>query len=268
MDDHAYSLRRERFAQLHTSGFFLMPNAWDVGSARLLEALGFPAVATTSSGLAAMLGRADQRVTRNQLIAHVADLVTAVDVPVSVDAEAAYPSDPGGVSETVRLLAQVGAAGCSIEDFDPRGQTVVAFDVAVERVYAAAAEAHRHGLVLTARAENHLYGIDDVDDTVTRLRGYRDAGADVAYAPGLTNLASIQRVVEDVNCPVNVLLRPGGPTITELTSAGVRRASTGGDLAFVAYSAMVDAAQQLVRDGDPRALEHTLDTKLRAAAFR
>ncbi len=267
MDEETLQGRRERFTESHQSGFFVMPNAWDIGSARLLEALGFPAVATTSSGLAATLGRMDQRVTRDQLTAHVADLAAALDLPLSVDAEAGYPSDPGGVVETVRLVATAGAAGCSIEDFAPDSQRIVSLEVAVRRVQAAASEAHRHGLVLTARAENHLYGIDDLDDTIARLQAYRDAGADVVYAPGIASLASIQHLVSEVDCPVNVLLQPDGPTLAELAAAGVQRVSTGGALAFVAYRAMVDAAQQLLRDGSPHALGRVLDPRLRTTAF-
>ena len=259
--------RRQRLAELHESGLFVMPNAWDTGSARLLAALGFPAVATTSSGLAATLGRLDQRVARNQLTAHVADLAVAVDLPVSVDAEAGYPSDPGGVAETIRLVAAAGAAGCSIEDFDPDAERIAPLDIAVQRVDAAVAEAQRHGLVVTARAENHLYGVDDLDDTIARLQAYRDVGADVVYAPGLTALASIQRVVSEVACPVNVLLQPDGPTLAELAAAGVRRVSTGGALAFVAYGAMAEAAHELIRDGNPRVLERVLDPRLRTTAF-
>ena len=176
--------RRQRFRALHREGLFVMPNAWDIGSARLLASLGFEAIATTSSGHAASLGRADQDVSRDELLGHVEALVGAVDVPVSVDAERCFADDPAGVAKTVELLAEAGAAGCSIEDYDPATGSIDAIDVATERVAAAVEAARNHGLVLTARAENHLYGIDDLADTIERLVAYRDAGADVLYAPG------------------------------------------------------------------------------------
>lgn len=237
--------RRDRFRELHAAGLFIMPNAWDAGSARLLASLGFPALATTSSGHAASLGRLDQRVGRDELVAHVAQLTVAVEVPVSVDAEGCFPSDPGGVAHTVQLLCDVGAAGISIEDYDPSTGQIESTTVATERVAVAADAAHRHGAVLTARAENHLYGVDDLDDTVARLQAYRDAGADVVYAPGLRGLDTIGRLVADVDAPVNVLAGPKVPPIDELAAAGVRRVSTGGALAYAAYGAMVTAAQEL-----------------------
>ena len=145
--------RRERFRELHRDGLFVMPNAWDIGSARLLVSVGFEAIATTSSGHAASLGRADQQVTRDELLAHVEALAAAVDVPLSVDAERCFADDPAGIGETVELIAEAGAAGCSIEDYDPATDAIDALDVAVERVAAAADAAKTHGLVLTARAE-------------------------------------------------------------------------------------------------------------------
>ncbi len=240
---------RERFRALHREGLFLMPNPWDVGSARLLASLGFPALATTSSGHAAALGRPDQNVTRDELLAHVEALVAGVDVPLNVDAERCFAEDPAGVAETVELLALAGAAGCSIEDYDPRRDAVDPLDVAVERVRAAAEGARRHGLMLTARAENHLYGIADLDDTITRLCAYRDAGAEVVYAPGLADQAEITSVVQRVGIPVNVLALRHGPSVAELAAIGVRRVSTGGALARAAYGALVAAAQELQTAG-------------------
>jgi 2-methylisocitrate lyase-like PEP mutase family enzyme len=236
---------RERFRALHADDFFVMPNPWDVGSARTLAALGFPALATTSSGHAATLGRADQQVTRDELLAHAAALVAAVDVPVSVDAERCFADDPAGVAETVRLIAETGAAGCSIEDYDPAAGRIEARDPAAERVGAAAEAAHRAGLVLTARADQHLYGVADLDDTIDRLRAYRDAGADVVYAPGLRALRDIERVVAATGVPVNVLALPGTPSLGELAVAGVRRVSTGGALAAAAHRAGERAAREL-----------------------
>lgn len=236
---------RERFRQLHADGFFVLPNAWDVGSAVRLVELGFPAVATTSSGHAASLGRRDQEVTFAELREHVAAIVAAVGVPVSVDSEALFADTPDGIRDNVTALAALGAAGCSIEDYDPRRRSVLPLDESRERVAAAASAARDAGVVLTARAENHLYGIDDLDDTIARLTAYRDAGADVVYAPGLADRDDIARVVSTVGCPVNVLLLPAGPDPGALADLGVRRASTGGRLARIAYDAATAAAQAL-----------------------
>ncbi len=226
-----------------------MPNPWDVGSARLLEAAGFEALATTSAGFALSLGRRDQEVTRDELVAHVASLAAAVDLPLSVDSEHCFPDAPGGVAETVRLLAEAGAAGCSIEDWDPAAQAIVDAGLAAERVSLAAEVARQHGMVLTARAENHLHGVDDLDDTIARLLVYRDAGAGCVYAPGLRDRAHVARVVEAVAVPVNVLALPGGPTVSELESLGVRRVSTGSSLAKAAYAALLASADELLGPG-------------------
>ncbi len=239
----------ERFADLHAAAdLFLLPNPWDVGSARLLEALGFVALATTSSGHAASLGKQDQQVTRVELLDHVKAIVAAVDVPVNVDAERCFATTVDGVAETVRLIAETGAAGVSIEDFDPQAGAIDPLAKAVERCAAAAEAAHGgdHPLVLTARAENKLYGVDDLDDTIARLCAFRDAGADAVYPPGLTDLDEIRRVVDEVGLAVNVLMLPGGPSLAELAAAGVRRVSTGGALALAAYGAMARAARALL----------------------
>jgi 2-methylisocitrate lyase-like PEP mutase family enzyme len=226
-----------------------MPNAWDVGSARLLVSVGFGAIATTSSGHAASLGRADQQVTRDELLAHVKSMAVSVDVPLSVDAERCFADDPVGVAETVEMIAETSAAGCSIEDYDPATDSIDAVDVATERVAAAVEAAHRHGMVLTARAENHLHGIDDLDDTIERLRAYRSVGADCVYAPGLVDLGQIERLVRALDAPVNVLAMRAGPSISELAALGVRRVSTGGHLARVAYGALLAAATELKATG-------------------
>lgn len=264
MSTHA---RRDRFRELHATGLFIMPNAWDAGSARLLASLGFPALATTSSGHAAALGRLDQHVARDELVSHVAQLTVAVELPVSVDAERCYAEDPGGVAHTIKLLCDVGAAGVSIEDYDPSTDQIDPLTLAAERVATAADAAHRHGAVLTARAENHLYGVDDLDDTVARLRAYRDAGADVAYAPGLQTLDAIGRVVSDVDAPLNVLAGPTVPAIDELAAAGVRRVSTGGALAYAAYGATVAAAQELRDLGTSTYASAALSSGCRERAF-
>jgi 2-methylisocitrate lyase-like PEP mutase family enzyme len=228
-----------------------MPNPWDVGSARLLEHLGFEALATTSAGSAWSLGKLDQRVTRDELAAHVAELTAAVSVPLNVDSERCYPDDPGGIAATVELLADAGASGFSIEDYNPATRRVDGLDVAVEHVALAVAANRRldEPMVLTARAENHIRGIEDLDDTIGRLSAYRDAGADVVYAPGLTDLDQISAVVAAVAIPLNVLALPTSPPLAELASAGVRRVSTGSLLAGTAYGALVDAAHELLSQG-------------------
>ncbi len=259
----------ERFAALHAANdLFLLPNPWDVGSARLLEFLGFAAVATTSSGHAAALGRLDQQVTRSELLDHVAAIVSAIDIPVNVDAERCFAATAEAVAETVSLIAQTGAAGLSIEDFDPETNTIDPLGKAVERCAAAAEAAHRveHPMLLTARAENKLYGGGDLDDTIERLCAFRDAGADAVYAPGLTDLGEIRRVVGEVGLPVNVLLFPGGPTPAELGDAGVRRASTGGALAGAAYGTLTRVARALL-DGEVTYWPELLSRSDRDAAF-
>lgn len=257
---------RGRFVALHRVGHFVMPNAWDVGSARILESLGFPAVATTSSGHAASLGKMDQTVTIEELLGHVAALVRAIDIPVSVDAERCFADTPAGIAQTVERIAAAGAAGISIEDYDPR-TGIVPIAVAAERVAAAGRVAHAHGMVLTARAENQLYGVDELDDTIDRLRAYRDAGADVVYAPGLVDLETIARVVDDVGAPVNALLWPQGPSIGQLAAAGVRRVSTGGTLAYVAYGALAAAGRELLERGTAIFAASALSMEDRVAAF-
>lgn len=258
---------RQRFAELHAVGTFVMPNPWDVGSARLLEALGFPALATTSSGYAATLGRRDHQLTLDELLAHVVTLVDAIGIPLNVDAERLYADEPEGVAETARLIAGTGAAGFSIEDYDPARERLDPLAEAVARVAAAAEVARTHGLVLTARAENHLYGVDDLDDTIMRLQAYRDAGAHVVYAPGLTKLDDIARVVRETGLPVNVLAMRATPPVRELASVGVRRVSTGGALAWAAYGALVGAGQELLESGTSRYTEVAIADGLLEQAF-
>ncbi len=241
--------RREAFRALHEPGMFLMPNAWDVGSARLLAWAGFPAIATTSLGHAAALGQLDQSVTLDQLLAHVLALAAAVDIPLSVDSERCFADTPNGVAATVEQLAEAGASGCSIEDYDPARRAIDSVEVATERVAAAAEAAHRHGMLLTARAENHLYGVHDLDDTIGRLRSYRAAGADVVYAPRLVEADDMRRIVEGVDAPVNVLAMRSTPPIGVLRELGVRRVSTGGWLARAAYGAVIAAARELQSSG-------------------
>jgi 2-methylisocitrate lyase-like PEP mutase family enzyme len=179
------------------------------------------------------------------MLAHAAAIAAAIAVPLNVDAEYCFADDPAGVAETVDLIAQTGAAGCSIEDFNPATGTIDVIDRASERVAAAARSARRSGLVLTARAENYLHGITDLDDTVRRLCSYRDAGADVVYAPGLADLADVARVVDEVEIPLNFLLRSNGPSVPELESVGVQRVSTGGSLSRASFHALKTAALEL-----------------------
>lgn len=241
-----------RFHALHAADdLFIMPNPWDIGSARLLQHLGFPAIATTSSGHAASLGRYDQRVAREEFLAHVTALAGAVDVPLNADSERCFGDTPDEVADTVMAIRAAGAAGCSIEDYDPTTATIDPIEVATERVAAAAEAAHAGAdpIVLTARAEAFLYGSNDLDDIVNRLVAFREAGADVVYAPGLSKLAEIERVIAETGVAVNVLNWPSGPTIADLARAGVRRVSTGGALAWFAYGAMAEAARELLGEG-------------------
>jgi 2-methylisocitrate lyase-like PEP mutase family enzyme len=261
---------RARFRALHErEQLFVMPNPWDVGSARLLAASGFEALATTSAGFAWSLGKLDQKVSRDELVAHVANLAEATTLPLNVDSERCYPDDAGGVSETVALLAEAGAAGFSIEDYDPAADRIDDVEVASARVAEAAEAAHRltEPMVLTGRAENHLRGVDDLDDTIARLRAYREAGADALYAPGLTDLEQIAAVVQAVGAPVNVLALPAAPSLGELASIGVRRVSTGSLLAGAAYGALTAGARELLIDGTSRYAEKGVAREALTAAF-
>ncbi len=256
----------DRFRELHIRGTFVMPNPHDVGAARILTAQGFEALATTSSGFANALGRLDATVTREELVEHVRAICAITHLPVNVDSERCYPDDAGGVEATIELLAEAGAAGCSLEDWNPDAGRIEPLAEAVETIGRAAAAAARVGIVLTARAENHIRGVDDFDDTVARLIAYRQAGADVVYAPGLVDLARIRRVVDEAGAPVNVLILPGGPSVADLTDAGVRRVSVGTGLSNVAYGALAAAAQRLLDEG-VIAGEPRLARELAARAF-
>ncbi len=246
-----------------------MPNPWDVGSARLLAAAGFEALATTSAGFAWSLGKLDQTVSRDELVAHVTTLAAASGLPLNVDSERCYPDEPGGVTRTVESLAEAGGAGFSIEDYDPGTGKMDDVAAAAERV-AEAAEASRkqdEPMVLTGRTENHIRGVDDLDDTIARLLAYRDAGADVVYAPGLTELEQIAAVVQAVGVPVNVLALPGAPSVRELESAGVRRISTGSLLAGAAYEALLAGARELQDEGTSRYAERGVSRDALKTAF-
>jgi 2-methylisocitrate lyase-like PEP mutase family enzyme len=242
------------FEALHAGGAFVIPNPWDAGSARVLAALGFKALATTSSGFAFTLGRVDGRVTLDEVVAHAAALDRATELPLSVDLENGYGPDPDSVALAIRRVAEVGAVGASIEDYDPAG-AIYDLDHAVERVAAAAEAARGLGFpfMLTARAENHIRGNPDLQDTIARLRAFEDAGADVLFAPGLQTTEDVRVVCQAVAKPVNVLAVPG-LSFSDLAAAGARRVSVGGSLTWVAVKAMADAAETIRGDGDFSAL--------------
>jgi 2-methylisocitrate lyase-like PEP mutase family enzyme len=250
MNQHAD--KANRFLELHRQERpLLLANAWDVGSAKLLASLGFQALATTSSGYAASLGRLDYGVSREESLAHAAALVAATDVPVSADFEDGFAADAAGVAETVRLALEAGLAGCSVEDWDPREQRLYDVDEASERVAAAAEAAHAGPvrLVLTARAENYLRGNPDARDTIARLQAYQQAGADVLYAPALDRPEDLRELLAAVDLPVNVLARSGTPSVAELAELGVKRISVGGGFAFAGYGAAVKVAGELLGEG-------------------
>lgn len=242
--------RDVQFLALHRPGHpLLLPNPWDAGSARVLASLGYEALATTSSGFAATLGRPDMSVSRDEALAHAAAIVAATELPVSADLENCFADDPGGVAETIRAAGQTGLAGCSIEDATGRDDDPI-YDAALaaERV-AAAVEAAGGRLVVTARAENHLHGRDDLADTIARLQRYQQAGAHVLYAPGLTTPEQLRAVVSSVDLPVNALALPGAPTVVELAELGIARVSVGGAFAFAAFGALVEAATEFREQG-------------------
>jgi 2-methylisocitrate lyase-like PEP mutase family enzyme len=247
--------KANRFRALHERpGTFIIPNPWDVGSARLLEHAGFEALATTSAGVAFNLGRPDGHVTRDEKLAHCRAVCEATDLPVNADLEKCFADDPAGVAETIRLAAATGLAGGSVEDStgDP-ANPIFAFDLAVERVRAAvaAARAQSFPFMLTARAENLLHGRRDMADTIKRLQAFEAAGADVLYAPGLSTLDEVRAVVSAVKKPINVLMIGAGKEFTQasLAAAGVKRISVGGGLSRIAYGAVLTAAQEMKEKG-------------------
>jgi 2-methylisocitrate lyase-like PEP mutase family enzyme len=245
--------KRATFARLHVKGDpLVMPNPWDRGSARLLASIGCRALATTSGGFAASLGRSDYSVSLEEALGHAETIVSSVDVPVSADLENGYADDPAGVAATVRGAVAIGLAGCSIEDFTTRADDpIYELSLATERVAAAAEVAHAEGvgLVLTARAENFLRGRRDLADTIKRLQAYQEAGADVLYAPALSTLDEVRSVVESVDRPVNVLVVDGLPPVPALGEAGVGRISVGSWFTQVAMGAVARAAAELLDQG-------------------
>jgi 2-methylisocitrate lyase-like PEP mutase family enzyme len=238
------------FRALHEGEPFVIPNPWDAGSARALAALGFEALATTSSGFAFTLGRLDGQATLDEVVAHTAELDRATDLPVSVDLENGYGDSPESAAHAVARVAEAGAVGGSIEDYDPSGR-LYERSYAVERVAAAveAARALDFPFTLTARAENHIRGNPDLSDTIERLLAYEAAGADVLYAPGLSTTEDIRELCTAVSRPVNVLAL-GGLSFAEIAGAGAQRVSVGGALAWVAVNAFAEAARTIRDDGD------------------
>ena len=244
------------FRAMHAGDPFVIPNPWDVGSARVLEALGFTALATTSSGFAFTLGLVDGRVTLDQMAQHVAAIDAATDLPVSADLENGYGPDPADAAEAIRRVADAGAVGGSIEDFDRESRQLYEIGHAAERIRAAveAAQGVAFPFTLTARAENHIRGNADHADTIRRLRSFEEAGADVLYAPGLGTIEEIRALCDAVSKPVNVLAVPG-LSVDAIVDAGAQRISVGGSLTWVAVKAFADAAGAIRDRGDLSALD-------------
>ena len=246
------------FRRLHESGCFVIPNPWDVGSARLLEQLGFKALATTSSGFAWSMGRSDNHVTLEEALAHFEAIARSVSIPVNADFEGGFADAPDKVAEHVSAAAATGIAGLSIEDSTGQSaEPLYEFGLAVERIRAArrALDAGGSGVLLTARSEGFIVGRPDLAETVRRLRAFADAGADCLYAPGLKTIADVSAVVAAVAPkPVNVLV--GGPlfTVADLAAVGVRRISVGGALARAAWGGFLAAAKEIADNGTFAAL--------------
>lgn len=246
--------KAERFTELHErKGAFVIPNPWDLGSARLLAGLGFEALATTSAGFANSLGRVDGEVLLEEVLAHCRELCAATDLPVSGDLENCFADEPKKAAATVLAAAQTGLVGGSIEDYTGNPENpIYEFDLAIERVHAAAETAHSldFPFTLTARAENFLHGKNDLDDTIRRLQAFEKAGVDVLYAPGLKTLAEVRLVTSALSKPVNVLATlVKGATVAELVEAGAKRISVGGALARAALTALLRAGHEMRNEG-------------------
>jgi len=253
------SEKAEAFRALHEGDPFVIPNPWDAGSAKVLAGLGFEALATTSSGFAFTLGRVDGSVTLDEVVDHVRLIDEATALPVSVDLENGYGAEPADAAEAIERAAGAGAVGGSIEDYDPEGH-LYCLEHAVARVGAAAEAARSLGFpfTFTARAENHLRGNPDLDDTIVRLQAYAEAGADVLYAPGLRNREEIAAVCEAVDKPVNVLAFPG-LSRDEIVAGGAQRISVGGGLAWASVSGLATAAEEIRDSGSFDALRAPAD---------
>ena len=268
--------RARSFRALHErAGLFIMPNPWDAGTAKLFASLGFEALATTSLGFANSLGRVDgtRALSREELIANCREIASATDLPVNADLENGYADDPDEAATILRLAADAGVVGGSIEDSTGNpAKPIYDFDLAVARVAAAARVAHSlpFPFTLTARAENYLHGRPDLDDTIHRLQAFEAAGADVLYAPGLRDLETIRRVVAAVHKPVNVVMSAADPEITvqQLADIGVKRISVGGALSRLAFAAVRDAAVVMRDAGTFRWVRDTFPGKDLKAIFR
>ena len=270
--------KTERFRALHArEGAFVIPNAWNGGSARILDMLGFEAIATTSAGLAFSVGRPDNagRVSRDEMLANAREIVTATALPVSADMENGYGDDPESCAEMIAAAAAAGLAGGSIEDATGNaGNPIYDFGHAVERVQAAVEAAARHGFVLTARAENFVQGREDLDDTIRRLQAFEKVGAEVLYAPGLSDIEAIAMVCRSVSRPVNVVmgLKGAAYTVDELASVGVRRISVGASFARAAFGALIRAAREVKEEGtfsySAEAISHADITAIMTGADR
>ncbi|KVQ55158.1 2-methylisocitrate lyase [Burkholderia territorii] len=254
-DSNVQFRQAETFRALHTRpGAFIIPNPWDAGSARLLAMAGFEALATTSAGFAFSRGRPDNAIDRDEMLEHIAEIVAAGGLPVSADLENGFGDAPDTVADTIRLAADAGAVGGSIEDATGRADApIYPHDVAVERIAAAvdAARSLTFPFTLTARCENYLHGRPDLADTIARLVAFRDAGADVLYAPGVTDPDDIAAITRAVGAPVNVVmgLQGGLLSLDALAALGVKRVSVGGALARAAFGAFLRAATEMARDG-------------------
>jgi 2-methylisocitrate lyase-like PEP mutase family enzyme len=246
--------KRKTFRRLHENGCFVIPNPWNVGSARYLQGLGFKALATTSSGFAHAQGLSDGEVTRDMVLAHAREMAQETDVPVNTDFEGGYADDPAEVAANVALCVETGIAGLSIEDFTGNAaDPLYGFDVAVARVRAAreAIDKAGDGVVFTARTEGFIHGRPDLDETVRRLKAFADAGADCLYAPGIKTREQIEAVVKAVAPKaVNLLMpAPWGFTVQDIAAMGVRRISIGGTLARVAMHAFIKSAREIAEHG-------------------
>lgn len=245
--------RIANFRRLHAEGCFVMPNPWDLGSARALEQLGFPALATTSAGFAWSMGRGDSEVTLDQVLAHLGAVVGAVDVPLNADFRSGYAAEPDGVAVNVTRAVATGIAGLSIEDSsgDPE-EPLFDFDMSVDRIRAArqAIDGSGTGVLLTGRSEGFVCGRPDIDETIRRLRAYADAGADCLYAPRISSLDHVSAIVAAVAPkPVNLLINAPFTTVAEAARLGVRRVSVGGTMARTAWDGFLRAAREIAEEG-------------------
>jgi len=268
--------KADAFRALHErAGAFIIPNPWDAGTAKLLASLGFEALATTSLGLSNMLGRVDgtMTVSRAEVLDNCRAIVEATELPVSADLENCYAHEPRAAAEMIRLAADAGVVGGSIEDATgDAAKPIYDFGLAVERVHAAVETAHAlpFRFVLTARAENMIQGRLDLDDTIKRLQAFEEAGADVLYAPGLRDLATIRTVVASVGKPVNVVMTHGDPSLTlaQLAGAGVKRVSVGGSLSRLALAAFLRGAREMADQGGFTWMRETVPSRELKAVFK